>query len=53
MWCCDDGTSLLELSRAAAAAGRAEEASELRERARAAGSGEALAESAAKPSTAG
>ena len=42
MWCCDEGTTLLELSRAAAAAGRSEEAAELRERAVAAGSREAL-----------
>jgi hypothetical protein len=43
MWCCDDGTTLLELSRAAASAGRDAEAAELRARASAAGSREALA----------
>ncbi len=41
MWCCDEGTTLLELSRAAAAAGRDAEAQELRARAVAAGSREA------------
>jgi TolB-like protein/Tfp pilus assembly protein PilF len=41
MWSCDDGVTLLELSRAAAAAGRDAEAQELRARAVAAGSREA------------
>ena len=41
MWCCTEGTTLLELSRAAAAAGRDAEAQELRARAVAAGSREA------------
>ena len=43
MWVCDEGVTLLELSRAAAAAGRAAQAAELRTRAVAAGSREALA----------
>jgi len=41
MWVCTEGVTLLELSRAAAAAGRHAEAQELRARAVAAGSGEA------------
>jgi len=41
MWCCDEGTTLLELSRAAAAAGRDADAHELCARAVAAGSYEA------------
>ena len=43
MWTCDEGVTLLELSRAAAAAGRPAEAAALREQAIAAGSREALA----------
>jgi hypothetical protein len=42
MWSCDDGVTLLELSRASAAAGRSAEAAALRDRAIAAGSHEAL-----------
>ena len=42
MWGCDDGVTLLELSRAARDAGRAEEAAGLHRRAVAAGSREAL-----------
>jgi len=45
MWTCDEGVTLLELSRAAAAAGRREAAAALKERAVAAGSREALATS--------
>ena len=41
MWVCTEGVTLLELSRAAAAAGRDAEAQDLRARAVAAGSGEA------------
>ena len=42
MWCCSDDVSLLELSRAAAAAGRPAQADELLRKAVAAGSREAL-----------
>ena len=45
MWSCDDGTTLLELSRAARDAGRAEDAAGLHRRAVAAGSREALSAS--------
>ena len=45
MWCCTEDLTLLELSRAAAAAGRSAEAADLRDRAIAAGSREALATS--------
>jgi hypothetical protein len=43
MWVCTDGATLCELARAAAAAGRSDDASDLFGRARAAGSPEALA----------
>jgi len=43
MWVCTDGVTLLELARAAAAIGRASEASDLFQQARAAGTPEALA----------
>jgi len=43
MWACNDDVTLFELSRAAAAIGRASEAADLFEKARAAGSREALA----------
>ncbi len=43
MWACSDDVTLLELSRAADQAGRSEEAAELLEKARAAGSAEAAA----------
>ncbi len=43
MWCCSDDVTLLELSRAAAASGRSDEAADLFAKARAAGSREALA----------
>ena len=49
MWSCSDDITLLELSRAAAAAGRPEDAANLLEKARAAGSLEALASAGTAP----
>ncbi len=49
MWACSDDVTLLELSRAAAAVGRSSEAADFFEKARAAGSQEALASAGASP----
>ena len=49
MWSCADDVTLLELSRAAVAAGRPSEAAALFEKARAAGSQEALASPVSRP----